>query len=202
MFKLVSYAINYDSNSVTENFAYIQNNCFISGFELSELGIWQGVLGIYSAKESEVYTTEKPYVQEYTTEKPYVQEYTTEKPYEKVYTTKKEYTTEKPYTTEYTTEKPYTTKYTTETPYTTEEEYTEKPYTPEQRKQENLATVLIGGCTHEHPVADTVPYHPKSLSCGIPNSPFTSCGKQAGAFINDTVVVCGSDNNSDNNSGN
>merc|ERR1712071_31822 len=61
----------------------------IEGFELSELGIWQGVLGIYSAKESEVYTTEKPYVQEYTTEKPYVQEYTTEKPYEKVYTTKK-----------------------------------------------------------------------------------------------------------------
>merc|ERR1712071_621026 len=78
----------------------------IEGFELSGLGIWQGVLGIYSAKEPEEYTTEKPYEQEYTTEKEYT-------------------------TTAYTTKKPYTTEYTTEKHYTTEEVYTEKPRTPE-----------------------------------------------------------------------
>jgi len=178
----------------------------IEGFELSGLGIWNGVLGIYSVKKSEepekkVYITEKPYEEEYTTEKPYEKEYTTEKPYEKEYTTEKPY--EREYTTEkdYTTEKPYTTEEVhTENPHTTEV-HTEEPYTPEQLKQENFATALIGGCSNEHPVPETVPYHPQSLSCGIPNSPFTSCGKQAGAFINDSVVVCGSDNNSDKNTG-
>merc|ERR1719239_139203 len=156
----------------------------IEGFELSGLGIWNGVLGIYSVKKSE-----EPEKKVYITEKPYEEEYTTEKPYEKEYTTEKDYTTEKPYTTE---------EVHTENPHTTEV-HTENPHTTEQLKQENFATALIGGCTNEHPVPETVPYHPQSLSCGIPNSPFTSCGKQAGAFINDSVVVCGSDNNSDKN---
>ena len=65
-------------------------------------------------------------------------------------------------------------------------------------QQEDMATVLIGGCSDKVAVNENLVYHPEKLDCGISDSPFQSCGEQAGAFLNDSVVICGTEDKSGN----
>merc|ERR1719239_1065522 len=170
----------------------------------------------------EVYTSENKYATEeayikyatedsknkYITEEAYIaknknaaeEAYTTENKYatEEVQVTENKYAPEKAYITEnkYATEEAYTTenKYATEEAYTTRNKYATK-----EGEQEDLATVLIGGCSDDIKDPELhlpMAYHPQTLTCGIPNSPFTSCVRQAGAFINNSVVLCGPEDES------
>ena len=134
---------------------------------LSGLEILNAMLGIFSNKESRS-TTENPCTTE------------------EAYTTENKYATEEAYTTE--------NKYATEEAYTTRNKYATK-----EGEQEDLATVLIGGCSDDIKDPELhlpMAYHPQTLTCGIPNSPFTSCVRQAGAFINNSVVLCGPEDES------
>ena len=177
----------------------------------------------------EAYTHENKYATEvaYTTENNYATEeaYTPENKYtkEKAYNIENKYE-EEAYTNKYSAEEAYGTNnsYNAEEVYDAEKSYitnwsewstcnegdvqrfrtkgTDKE-TELCLKQEDLATVLIGGCAVD--IIDPelhlpIAYHPQTLTCGIPNSPFTSCVRQAGAFINNSVVICGQEDKSGN----
>jgi len=74
-------------------------------------------------------------------------------------------------------------------PYLEPPSYTNAPY--EESKDQEYATVLVGGCDNDEGIKDSELYSPNLESEIIPASPVPTCTKPAGVFYNGSLVVCG-----------